>query len=87
MEEKGMVVTKSEQFATYRQTIIPPTAEDVPQIMAALFELYKTYKITGPLVITFNMGGIRSFTADQIAKVPEGTPADIELEKLFGKIK
>lgn len=87
MAEKQIIVTKSEQFATYRQTIIPPTAEDVPQIMAALFELYRSYKITGPLVITFNQGGIRSFTADQIVRVPEGTPADLELEKLFGKIK
>lgn len=85
MEAVNIGVTKSEQIATYRQTITPQGAESVTQIAAALLRVYRANKITGTITFHLNMGGVRNIIADQTIKVPEGGEADAALEALFGR--
>lgn len=85
MNEDDICVTKTEQLATYRQVITPNGTGTVGEIIAALLEVYKVNRITGPIVLNVNQGGVRNIVADQLAKVPEGSEADIALEHLFGR--
>jgi hypothetical protein len=85
MNEDQICVTRSEQYATYRQVITPNGTGTVQDILTALLEVYKSGRVTGHITVNFNQGGVRNFIADQIAKVRDGSVADQELEKLFGK--
>jgi hypothetical protein len=85
MNEEDICVTRSEQYATYRQIITPNGTGTAQDIFAALVEVYRVNRITGQIVINFNQGGARNFIADQVAKVREGSEADTALEHLFGK--
>jgi hypothetical protein len=85
VQEANIGVTKSEQIATYRQTITPQGAESVTQIATALLRVYRANKITGTITFHMNQGGVRNIIADQTARVPEGGEADAALEALFGR--
>ena len=87
MDEAGVLdeVTRIQQFATYRQTITPPTQEAVGDLFLALLAEYRANKITGPITFNLNQGGVRNIIADQVANVREGSEADTVLEELFGR--
>lgn len=85
MKEDDICVTRSEQYATYRQTITPNGTGTAQDIFAALIEVYRHNRITGQIVVNFGQGGVRNFIADQIAKVRDGSEADKVLEDLFGR--
>jgi hypothetical protein len=98
MNEDDIAVTRSEQFATYRQLIEPPatapgavkaTPEQRHQwaleVVATLLAVSRTGRVTGQIVINMNQGGVRNFIADQVARVADGSVADEALEVLFGK--
>jgi hypothetical protein len=85
MNKEDICVTRSEQYATYRQTVTPNGTGTPLEIFTALAEVYRHNRITGQIVINFNQGGVRNFIADQVAKVRDGSVADKALEELFGK--
>ena len=84
MEKGEIEVTTEEQFATFRQVITPTGQESVPEIFSTLLKVYRDGKITGPMVVNFNQGGVRNIVADQTCKVPSGSAADKALEEIFG---
>jgi hypothetical protein len=77
-------VEKSEQYATYRQTIRPSAPESVPDLLLVLYRQLRTQKFTGPVTIHMSMGGVRSIVTEQIARVQIGSPADAALEVTYG---
>jgi len=83
MEE--VMVERSEQFATYRQTIRPHTQEEVMRILSLLYPTLRTDKFTGSVTIHMVMGGVRTIVTDQIARIPAKSEADIVLERNFRK--
>lgn len=85
MTPDSIPVDRSEQFATFRQTVTPENQESVVSIVAALIGTYRANHITGPITINLNQGGVRNIIADQTAKVPEGSPADTVFDEFFGR--
>lgn len=85
MNEDEIIVTKTENFATFRQHIRPKSQEAVLSIISALLDVYRAAHITGPVTIHFNQGGVRSMEYDQIASIPVGSEADKAVETLFAK--
>jgi len=85
MDPESICVTRSEQFATYRQVITPNGTGSAQEIFAALVEVYRCNRITGQITINFGQGGVRNFIADQVKKVRDGSAADEVLENLFGR--
>lgn len=85
MNEDDICVTRSEQYATYRQIITPNGTGSAEEIFSALAAVYRANRITGQVVINFGQGGVRNFIADQVAKVRDGSVADKALEELFGR--
>ena len=77
-------VERSEQFATYRQTIRPSTSESVPDLLLVLYKQLRSQKFTGPVTIHMSMGGVRSIVTEQIARVQLGSDADAALEVTYG---
>ena len=67
MEEKDICVTRSEQYATYRQTITP-NGKKPEEIFSLLLEAYRGNSLTGQIVVNFGQGGVRNIIADQIAR-------------------
>lgn len=85
MEGNELNVTKTEQFATFRQVVTPVDQANVVDTFSTLLRLYREGKITGALVVNFNQGGVRNFVTDQLARIRSGSDADKAFEELFGK--
>lgn len=85
MDGTELKVTKTQQLATYRQTVTPPDQASVVEIFTTLVRLYREGNLTGSMVVNFNQGGVRNFVADQLATVPKGGDADKAFDALFGK--
>lgn len=85
MNEDDIIVTKTENFATFRQHIRPKSQESVLSIVSALLDVYRAAHITGPVTLHFNQGGVRSMEYDQIAVIPSGSEADKAVESLYAK--
>jgi len=85
MEAEDIVVTKREQFATFRQHVRPKTHEAAVEIFSHVMQSYKASKLTGPVTINFSQGALTVIAYDQIARVPDGSPADKAITELFAK--
>ena len=77
-------VERTEQYATYKQTIRPASPESFPDLMIVLFKQLRAQKFTGPVTIHLSMGGVRSIVTEQIARVQLGSDADAALEVTYG---
>lgn len=79
------VVTKREQFATFRQHIRPKSYEAALEVFGDVLNSYKASKMTGPVTLNFSQGALTVIAYDQIVRVPDGSPADKAIFELFAK--
>jgi len=67
--EKEFPVHSRKKVITYRETLIPRTQEEVPEIVAALLPITKLGKMDGNIVIAISNGGVRNVVVDSVEEV------------------
>jgi len=87
MQAEDIVVTKREHFSTVRQQVRPKTREEAIEVLAGVIAAYQSSRMTGPvpLKMNFNQGTLTVIEFDQIARIPDGSEADIMVTALFAK--
>lgn len=84
MEFKEIAVTKSEQFATFRQVVTPKKLE-IPGTLLTLHDILSKQKFGGKMIVNYQQGGVTNIITEQVAEVKEGSAADRILESEFAK--
>jgi hypothetical protein len=74
--EKEFPVHSRKKVITYRETLIPMTQEEVPEIVAALLPITKLGKMDGNIVIAISNGGVRNVVVDSVEEVIQSKSLD-----------
>lgn len=56
---------------TFRESIIPRTQEEVPEIMTSLLPIARKEKVTGKIELNLANGGVRSISLESTKEIVE----------------
>lgn len=87
MDSNEINVTKTEQVAIYRQTIVPESQDKtvIEETIASTYRALSEGKATAKIMVSMTMGGVRNITTEQVAKISPGSEADRILDDEFSK--
>ena len=66
MEPEEINVTARKHIEIHRETITPPSREDVPNLLVALLAIARKETVTGKIQVDLVKGGVRSIQAERI---------------------